>query len=482
MMSFSLRAFGSTTTAGVRRLFVVLAGLGPLVVAVNRAPAWLETWTPLAVFGAIGAAVALLALALAISVRASAVTVGRVALEAAMFACALFATEAILLAAAPESWPDDPLVQRMVAREQAAREQGIEYDARLRADVVRELQSRGIDAVPGIAQSTGSNPTVAAEIRARELLPLSNVSNAWVVECNEGTGFLQFRSDELGFNNPPGLVLGPVDVAVVGESMALGHCVRQSTSAVDLLRARFPRTANFGVAGARVLSQLGVFREYVKPLEPSVVVWFVNTNFAEPREELAQPVLMNYLNDPSFSQGLRQRQAEIDSFARELLVPLNLKGEGRLGAAMEAPPSFPLARVIRLRRIRDLVGFGSFARRPIPSPQLVHFARVLALMVNAARSWGGRVIVAVLPNYEISAGGGRTRGRYDAVLRELEEAGVSVVDGPALFAAQPDVRGLYTLRIENHPNEQGHALLAEAVIAAIEQEVGHEPNRSYAPH
>jgi hypothetical protein len=36
-----------------------------------------------------------------------------------------------------------------------------------------------------------------------------------------------------------------------------------------------------------------------------------------------------------------------------------------------------------------------------------------------------------------------------------------------LFAAQPDVASLYTLRIENHPSEKGHALLADRVLEAI---------------
>src|SRR6185503_10575924 len=103
------------------------------------------------------------------------------------------------------------------------------------------------------------------------------------------------------------------------------HCVSPSASAVDLVRARFPRTANFGIAGARVLSQLGVFREYVEPLEPKVVVWFVNVNFAEPQYESDRPRLMRYLDDATFSQGLRQRQRDVDSFVREVTVPLRLR-------------------------------------------------------------------------------------------------------------------------------------------------------------
>jgi hypothetical protein len=165
-------------------------------------------------------------------------------MEASFFAGALIAAEVILLLRAPEKWSDDPLAQQLLVHERAARGQGIAYDARLPTEVVRDLQAKGLDAVPGFAASNVANPSVANAIRERGLLPLSNVANALVVECNEGTGYLQFRSDQFGFNNPPGLAAGPIDVAIVGESLALGHCVAPSTSAVDRVRAQFPRTAN----------------------------------------------------------------------------------------------------------------------------------------------------------------------------------------------------------------------------------------------
>jgi hypothetical protein len=67
-------------------------------------------------------------------------------------------------------------------------------------------------------------------------------------------------------------------------------------------------------------------------------------------------------------------------------------------------------------------------------------------------------------------------------LTVLDQSGVSIVDGPALFAAHRDVLSLYTLGIDNHPNKRGHALLADAIITAIEREVPHESIRNNASH
>jgi hypothetical protein len=453
---------------GVRRVFIATAGVAVLGVALYKLPSWWETWNTVAVVTAEAVAAIALVLALGVALRGGALAVERVTIELALLACALLVAEAILLVRAPAEWPDDPLVRRLVSHERAAHAHGIDYDHRLPSEVVADLRAQGLDAVPGFAGSAIDTPEVASAVIERGILPLSNAAKALIVECNEGPGYLQYRSDRFGFNNPPGLAAGPVDVAVIGESLALGHCVPPSTSAVARLRARFPRTANFGVAGARVLSQLGVFREYVEPLEPPVVVWFLNLNFAEPRRETSQPLLLRYLEDASFSQGLRLRQHETDAFVREVTAPLMLRRDRALRAQLEEPVELPLARLGKLTELRRLAGFGSVTQRSPAAPDLTHFTRAIEHMSKATSQWGGRLVVLMLPSYSLSSGSPTALARYEAVAQSLRTAEVEVVDGAALFAAEPDFLALYTLSIDNHPNERGHALLAEAVIAAID--------------
>jgi hypothetical protein len=100
-------------------------------------------------------------------------------------------------------------------------------------------------------------------------------------------------------------------------------------------------------------------------------------------------------------------------------------------------------------------------------PSLSDFELAVDRVSGAAGRWGGRVIVVILPSYEISVGRLADVERYKAVSGALHDSAVTVVDGAALFAAEPDYLLLYTLRMDNHPSERGHALLAEAVIAAI---------------
>jgi hypothetical protein len=464
--SFSLRGLGPTTV-GLGRVVIVTAALATLAVALYRTPVWLDSWNTAAVVVAVTGAVTLLALALGVAIRGQARAIERVSIEISLLACALLAAEGILLLQAPEKWSDDPALQELLVHERAARAEGIAYDGRLPAEVVGDLKAQGLDAVPGFASSMMANDVVAKAIGERGLLPLSNVANAVVVECNEGPGYFQFRSDEFGFNNPPGLAAGPVDVAVIGESLALGHCVAPSASAVDRVRSEFPRTANFGIAGSRVLSQLGVFREYVEPLEPKVVVWFVNVHFAEPRYEIDRPRLRRYLDDASYSQGLRQRQRDVDSFVREVTVPLSLRRDHELRDELEDPPPFPFDRMIKLSEIRDVINSQSAIRRAPELPDLSQFERAVDRISKTAAGWGGSVIAVILPSYELTVGQPGDVARYKAVAEALRASSVTVVDGIALFEAQPDPVSLFTLRIDNHPNERGHAVLARALVEAI---------------
>jgi hypothetical protein len=75
--------------------------------------------------------------------------------------------------------------------------------------------------------------------------------------------------------------------------------------------------------------------------------------------------------------------------------------------------------------------------------------------------------VLLAPSYEMSIERPQDVVRYTAVSEALRDAPVTVIDGAALFAAEPDYLDLYTLRMDNHPSERGHELLGEALIAAI---------------
>jgi hypothetical protein len=193
-------------------------------------------------------------------------------------------------------------------------------------------------------------------------------------------------------------------------------------------------------------------------------------NFAEARDESSQPLLTRYLNDEAFSQRLRERQHDVDEFLRDFVVPLQLGRDAMLREERDNL-ALPLDRVIKLREVRSLLDLGSLLRQAPPAPDLSQFERALAQVVDRARRWNGQVILVLLPSYATVTHSPQSVARYKAILGAVDPSMVGLVDGVALFDEQPDKPGLFTLRIDNHPSERGHAVLADAVIAAIQMRI-----------
>ena len=335
----------------VRRVLIAAAGVATLVVALSAHRSWFQAWNAGAVVFAIAAAATVLVLAIGVAVRGSPHAVARVASGGLVFRLRIVAAETMLLLRAPEKWSDDPLAQQLLVHERAARRQGIAYDGRCRPRSSGTCGRK--DWMPCPVSRRATLPTWRSRTRfTSAACCLSNVANALVVECNEGTGYFQFRSDQFGFNNPPGLSAGPIDVAVIGESRRSGTASppRRAPSIVYGKRFRGPPTLAWPDRGS--YPELGVFREYVEPLRPSVVVWFISVNYAEPRQESEQPMLMRYLREATFSQGLRQRQRDVDHSFGMYWCRCISGGDRDLRDEIGDASAFPFEQVLKLNEVR----------------------------------------------------------------------------------------------------------------------------------
>ena len=174
-------------------------------------------------------------------------TVKRIVCELAALAVVLVAVEVATVA-----WTPNPK-DATALRERAAARLGLTFDSRDTSEVVRDLRSKGVDALPGLDTTWAGYPECEIFFPA-DLYPLSQASNAVVAHCNESGRYNLYRTDEWGFNNPPGfLAAGDIDVALVGESYVQGFCLPASKDLAGRIREKYPRTANFALAGNRLL-------------------------------------------------------------------------------------------------------------------------------------------------------------------------------------------------------------------------------------
>ncbi|MEP7242491.1 MAG: hypothetical protein ABI885_02275 [Gammaproteobacteria bacterium] len=403
------------------------------------------------------------------AMRLSASGVVRVAFEIGAFIVALLAAEFMIRILSP----DPPSAQH--ARAMDAAHLGIPFDLRTKSEVVTELRARGVDAYPGASREWPRQPRVRQQL-PEGMYPLSDASNAEVVECNESGRYLTFHTDEYGFSNPAGLVaVGKVDIAAVGASFTLGHCVQDGKGLVAQLRQHFPKLANFGMAGSGTLSMLGTFREYVEPLKPPLVLWVMHPWTADTRDELNDPLLSRYL-DPTFSQRLFERRAEVDQAMRAIAIPVQYEADAGQRRAVEAAQRDRFVGVLTLSQLRKRLHLPELVAKPPPPIDLAPWERSVDLAKRTTESWGGRFIVVIMPLYaEVVAHELADPLHHDRLASALKARGVEVIDTVPIFLAAPDPGGLYVMRRNNHPSAEGHRMLADYIATQLNAPGGPGP-------
>ena len=201
-----------------------------------------------------------------------------------------------------------------------AKEHQVEFDSRNKFQVIQDLRAAGINAVPSVVplvllerQPDGTRRSVIT-LDGVETLPHGGISNRATVYCNEEGRYVIYESDEHGFHNPKGIWgSDSVDVVALGDSFTQGGCVPSDKNFVSVIRDRYPKTLNLGMAGQGPLNTLATLKDYVKTLKPKFVFWFFyeGNDVSDLIYERQSPLLMRYL-EGNFNQTLVGRQAEIN--------------------------------------------------------------------------------------------------------------------------------------------------------------------------
>jgi hypothetical protein len=414
----------------------------------------------------IGAALVALVLAVA------AVTISRraarmAAIELIGLYLTLVLVELAITAVAPQ------LPSRRLEREVTAKKLDLPFDARLKSDVVKDLRAAGLDAYPGMSREWPRLPEVK-KFATSDVYWLTEVANARIVECNEGGQYMTYDTDDLGFRNPAGLYdSGSVEIAAVGSSYTLGHCVPPEQTFMDRVRRTHPRMLNFGVAGSGALSMLATLREYVAPLHPPTVLWLMHPYIASDySEEAVDPRLVAYL-DPKHTQHLLERRAEIDHMLRKLALSAQQDMDAHEQRTIHDFDVHRWRRFPWLPELRAKLGLDELMYAEVPPGSGAgDFTTVMREAQAEVHAWGGKFIVVLLPTYpEVVARQLPAQFTHQSLDAYFAKLHIPAVDCVGPFAANRDPASLYTMRVNNHPDAAGHAVLATCVLNAIEGRV-----------
>jgi hypothetical protein len=385
----------------------------------------------------------------------------------------------------------DPLIE---ARREAAEELGTNFDTRSKMEVVDDLRREGHDAVPALfpqgffaTQEDGTQKSILS-FNGAESLPLAGISNRLTVVCNESGQYVNYQSDEHGFNNPSRVWELPlIDVAAVGDSYVHIWCVPLEKHFVTLIRNRYPATLNLGIEGNGPLTMLATIKEYAEVVRPKVVLWFFyeGNDLVDFETERTAPMLMRYLNG-GFSQGLYERQADIDSALTNLVetsrttdTKFQIKLREIIDLVRDKERVLQLLRSItRVEQLRQRLGLiagrngsvagtgqGEFARSGAATMEL--FERVLVEAKNTVNGWDGKLYFIYLPSRNRYVPGQQGYPDRDLVLQLAHRLGLPVIDIHQNFLTVHDPLNLFHFRLPSHYTEEGNRIVAEQVLKSI---------------
>jgi hypothetical protein len=382
--------------------------------------------------------------------------------------------------------------KKMAAR--LAKEFGVEIDPRNRLEVITDLRAKGIDAVPGVLpryqlmfqkggkRADGVGPQ--GEAPTPPILALAGISNKLTVLCNESGRHLTYESDEHGFRNPRGAwQSGKVDIVALGDSFTQGFCVGPGQYFVDVIRQRHPSTLNLGMAADGPLFMLSTLKEYAPPFRPKIVLWFYfeGNDLLDLQDERQSAVLMRYLED-GFTQGLRDRQAEVDRALVDFVEREKAWEQGNRLASLRNRRGMvgqlvDFAKLPVLRTRIGLLGSTNYEQSATmaKAKDLTMFRRILSQAKATTASWGGTLYFVYLPNWgrfvSQRSWGHFVDGLHDNVLNVAQELEIPIIDVLPVFEARPEPMALFPFRAPGHYTEDGHRLVAEEVLKVIDAKV-----------
>ena len=357
---------------------------------------------------------------------------------------------------------------------EAAKRKGIEFDGRPKYEVIAQMRKNGEKAYPQFALS----PLFGREQEYFKpgLLPLAGLSGSTVVVCNELGRYMIYRTDEHGFNNPPGLHAAPTDVLMVGGSYVEGECVKPGETSPDVIRASFPRTLNLGMGGTGPLQMLARLREYGRVAKPKVVIWLHNAGDMDGiMGERQTKFLMKYL-DPSFRQDLASRQAEVDQALLGMLEKAQAEHEAQRVQELEqiAREEGRWWKHIVFGALRTRLGLMTIADPARKSADrageiLVEFDRVVKLAKAEAESWGGKLLFAYISNPVMPPVA--PEFLPVPILARVEAMGIPAINLHEALVRHPDPASLFALGDNwNHPNEAGYRLIGETLVRRLRED------------
>jgi hypothetical protein len=344
--------------------------------------------------------------------------------------------------------------------------------------IMMDLRKKGINAYTNVFPNYVG--TDGLDYNGIKVFPFGSISNKTTVFCNEGDDPVIYEADEYGFRNPRGqYATDSFDAALIGDSFAQGHCVKDGEDIAGQLRSNNRKILNLGIEAIGPLIELGILSEYAKPFKPKNIFWlyYEGNDLTNLAGEKMSPALMKYL-DKSFSQDLVHNQDLVDNALITVVEKaiadkekhLKEQNVSEVKRPQSVMPSYKtiMAQIVKLDNLRLKLGFHENCIVEIDPL----FRDILSEAKSRVESWGGRLYFVYLPAYD------RYRYKKDMCVKRkfnlqrekvtalVNDLNIKMVDMTGSFDSQSDPLSLF----HGHYNARGYKLVARKIEEHLELE------------
>jgi len=358
-----------------------------------------------------------------------------------------------------------------------AQKLGKPFDTRTKFQVIMDFRKEGIEAYPNSPPSEVNHKErldkFEPSLRHDGLYFLGNMSNTFIVDCNEGGEFLTYVSDEHGFPNSKGLYKkNMLDVVAIGDSHTSGNCVKVEANSISYIKQHYKNTLNLGTGGSGPLANLAKIREYIEPLKPKIVLWMhQSSDLIDLGYEKKFSILMQYL-DPDFSQNLMQRQPELDRMLKEIVFKAEKQTASEEGEYEKWRKTLTLKGFLVLRQIRGKIFLLNQDNENKRTDNRKLLVKLLTLANKTVTAWGGKLYFVFIPSAEFHYPGYLSpTHRSQVIIPLVESLNIPVIDIYTPLSKHPDILSLYALRGKSHLNEKGYKFMGELLLKGIQEDL-----------
>ena len=348
----------------------------------------------------------------------------------------------------------------------------IDFDNRSRIDILDSLSNAGFNAHAPIGPGH-----LFCNIKYRDgfvttnderIFPLGGISNSFTTFDNSNGYYPIIALDKYGFNNQKEIYdLNNIDVALIGDSFTEGFSVNPDQSISGRMNRLGINTISLGKAGNGPLTELATLIEYCSIFQPRVIIWLYCSNdleFWNLPIELYSTILLKYLNDKNYSQGLIRRQNEIDSLMIKFLN--DTKKEYKVVANTRSSALQSIKEIVTLWNFRSFLIIGLRYEDTINwTTPFKEFELILTRAKETVNNWDGKLIFLYLPDYQEYVKPFESNLSKQEVLDIVRRLDIPIIDGNKdIFDMHNTPLSLFPFGLPLHFNKDGYKLLTNGII------------------